>query len=484
MDFKLVYPAFFALAPVGVYCLASLWVRPKPAYLCASLVLFQTAVIPEIPALARQEIGLLLWVALLLAAFSRPKARVGGQLVVATLALTLVLSHYSTAYIAEIALLLLAISRLALRVIVRNVIQQRMAFGYVVVGTFVGAALLWNGPVTHSTGNLSALSETLSTQGLRVLPNKGSSIVDTWLNGTVARQVSPSEFFAETRTHYVPLRPWLLPYGPSVQLQFPAIPAAPPAQIGSLTFFAAPWRLLTTSIREVINVVFVLGVLAAVWHWLRRSRSDTDLVLLSTILLVVTSVVRISGSLSQAYNPERLALQTSFVLVIPAVGLAERVWPWFTRSNRRRVTMGFVAAILVGVLYGDSSGVVPSLVGSSPGNIQAQGEYRERFYTYAQDIAGAAWLGVRYKPDAAIYSDRYGVLKLEAYAGIQSGLFSDLTPATLDQRAYVFATTSNVQDGRARGAFGSDLSTYVYPLDFLMRYKSLIYSNGSAEVFN
>jgi uncharacterized membrane protein len=485
--FKIVYPVLFGLMPVGVYVLATRWLRPKTAFLGASLVVLQATLVPEIPALARQEIGLLLFIALLLVAFTPGLPRRRSQLLLLVLAIGLVLSHYSSGYITVLALVGITVLRWGFlafgRLRRRSGPRSKPVFALLVVVAMAAASYTWNGPVTHSTGNVASFGTTLATQGVQILPNKGSSLLQTWLGGNVTQQVPPEQFFADAASKYGPLRTWLIPYGQGAQDNFPAVASSAPSAPGLLPSAATPWGGVVTTSRQLVNLGFVVGAVLLLVR-LRRRRTDLDLGLLVVVLLGVTALARVSSSFANAYNPERLALQTSCVLVVGLGVLLESLQAKLSRRATGRAAVATGGMALLFLAYFDSSGLVPTLTGAAPGNLQTQGEYHERFYTTAQDMAAARWLGDNRKKDAPIFTDRYGMLTLLADSGVTDGIFSDLTPKTLDQRAYVFAPSRNIVDGRARGAIGNELSTYVYPTAFLNRYKSLIYSTGTSEVFN
>ena len=75
-------------------------------------------------------------------------------------------------------------------------------------------------------------------------------------------------------------------------------------------------------------------------------------------------------------------------------------------------------------------------------------------------------------------------LPLIAMTGIGRGLMLDVTPMTLDQHAWVYASTTNVVDGRGRAQFNGDDVVYVFPSRFLRDNYNLVYADGSSEVFH
>ena len=68
--------------------------------------------------------------------------------------------------------------------------------------------------------------------------------------------------------------------------------------------------------------------------------------------------------------------------------------------------------------------------------------------------------------------------------GISTGLLLDLTPQTLNQHAWVYASRSNVVDGRAFASYNNHFASYVFPTPFLNANYDLVYTDGSSEVYH
>ena len=68
--------------------------------------------------------------------------------------------------------------------------------------------------------------------------------------------------------------------------------------------------------------------------------------------------------------------------------------------------------------------------------------------------------------------------------GISSGLLFDVTPETLSNHAWVYASRTNVIEGQAHASFNDHSVTYVYPANFLDPNYNLVYTDGSSEVYH
>jgi uncharacterized membrane protein len=105
--FKLLYPLIFSFAPVGMYYMVKGLANENIAFLSALVFIVQPSFILEMPMLARQEIGIVFLVLLFSVLFSNrlPEGKKATLLVVYYF--SLVVSLYSTTYIAMFSFLML-----------------------------------------------------------------------------------------------------------------------------------------------------------------------------------------------------------------------------------------------------------------------------------------------------------------------------------------------------------------------------------------
>ena len=97
--FKVVYPVISALIPVAVFYLARRILSSRWAFAAGALIITQSGFGQEIPAIARQEIALALFTALVAAMLeTKMRWRIQWPLML-SFALTMVVSHYTTTYV-------------------------------------------------------------------------------------------------------------------------------------------------------------------------------------------------------------------------------------------------------------------------------------------------------------------------------------------------------------------------------------------------
>jgi uncharacterized membrane protein len=142
-------------------------------------------------------------------------------------------------------------------------------------------------------------------------------------------------------------------------------------------------------------------------------------------------------------------------------------------------------ALALAVIYVYASGLTGALFGGgTAANLANSGEDAERYIVTVPDVAAADWVVQHTGSDQLVYADRYGALTLFAQNANSNRLLTDVTPETLDLKSWVYATSVNLLQHRARQNFEDHLVTYVFPASFLNSHFGVVYTNGSSEVFH
>lgn len=477
---KVVYPMIYALFPVAIFDLARKMLSARLAFVAAAFTISQNA-FTEIVSVARQEIALVLFAALVTSMLDARIPRRSQWCLVILLALTMDLSHYSTTYVAITLIGLTLPLQWALSWF-REIPRITGAIAIAFIATLAGA-VIWYVPVTQSDSHLLQVTQTVQEQGLNFLPNRASdgSLLSAYLQGNTEKPIGAVQYEQLVHKYYVGTKPNVIPLRDADSAQYAlrdsAIPE-PPVK-WHLGYNALSISLLI--IEQLANVLAALGALAMV---LRRKASlivrQTGLLALVTTLLL--TLIRFSGTLAIAYGQERAQLQG---LLLLAISLC---WMTQGRARLRRARQApvlTVTAVCLAVILLNTTYLVGTVLGGTrSANLANSGAAFEYFDTTAPELASAQWLGEAVEPGQLVYADEYGQLPLVAMTGIQNGLLLDLTPQTLNQSAWVYASRTNVTDGRAFAFYGDRFASYVFPADFLNTNYDLMYTDGSSEVFH
>ncbi len=478
--FKVVYPMIFALFPVAIFGLARKILARPWAFIAAAFTIGQYA-FTELATLARQEIALVLFAALIAAMLDSRIRRGPRWRLAALLGVALALSHYSTTYLAITLLGLLLPLQFGLSWI-RRVPRVTGAIAVAFAATLAGA-VIWYGPVTHSESHLVQVAQTVGTQGLDILPNRvpGSSLLSAYLQGNSRTTINADVYARRIAAYYKRARPYVhtleVAKGPRYQLQNTSVPDAP-------IRWQAGYAAVTLSLLIIEQLANLLAAVGALLMVLRRKASllTRQIGLAALAATFLLTVIRFSGTLAAAYGQERAQLQ-ALVLVGVAMcwtfqALAGLRRHWQTRI--RVLASGCLAVVFVNTVY-----LVGAVLGGATSvNLTNSGPVFEYFYVTAPEIASAHWLGSRFRVGDLVYVDEYGQVPLSAGATIPEGLMTDLTPRTLAAHAWVYASRANVRNDRAFALYNNNLATYKFPGGFLNANYNMVYTNGSSEVFH
>jgi uncharacterized membrane protein len=477
--FKVVYPAIYAVFPVAIFDLARRVLSLRWAFVAATFTLGQYA-FTEIVSVARQEIALVLFVALIAAMLDTRMPRRSQWALVAMLSVGMTLSHYSTTYVA-ITIIGLTIPLQWATSWFREIPRITGAVATAFVAALAGA-VIWYVPVTHSDSHLLQVAQTVEAQGFDLLPNRppGGGFLAAYLQGNTKTTIKAARYQTLIASYYERHDPFIKALNdaslPQYALRNSAVPV-PPVE-WHLGYSAIGLSLLV--IEQLANVLAAVGALLMV---VRRKASviTRQVGLLAVVATLLLTAIRFSGTLAVAYGQERAQLQG---LVVLAIALCWALQGLGRMQKSRQAVAAVAAACLAVILVNTTYLVGAVLGGGTSANLANNGAAFERFYTTAPELAAAGWLGGHVRPGQLVYADEYGQLPLVAVTGAQQGLILDLTPQTLHQHAWVYASRVNVINGRAFGLYNNQLATYAFPSGFLDANYDLVYTDGSSEVFH
>ncbi|HTW12578.1 MAG TPA: hypothetical protein VME01_07540 [Solirubrobacteraceae bacterium] len=474
--FKALYPILTALIPLSIFFVGERFLSRRFAAGAAVLLIVQSYFFQLLPELARQEIALVFFAALL-AVLSDLKLRRWPQCAL-TLAMCagLISSHYSSTY--------LAIPVVILAFLVNAALSRWRRVRFICVPllcaaiALTGGAVLWYGVVTHSASNLTSFVTTLQDQGLNLLPESGGGVVNSYLNGNNTKSVTAAQLEQAAVKAYRAQAPYIRPLAAASQPQYALRAAAvryPPTRAPTA---ARGVTAFVTIFNELMLLLVALGPIVMVLAR-RTSAQVMRIGVLAVGTLAFLAFIRFSGTAAAEYNQTRALLQSLIILALPAAWLGERLW---ALTRRLRGAVWVVLALGASLMFASQTGATAlALGGGTSLNLSSSGEDYERFYMTPAELSGATWANAASR-ESILYSDRYGQLRLSAASGRYA--LNYLMPETIDHYAWVYASRTNVQLHRARAQVGNVSGIYAWPGAFLNRYFNIVYDNGDSEVFH
>jgi hypothetical protein len=501
--FKGFYPLLLAAVPPLTYGFARRWVPARPAMIATVYLIVLSQFAQQLSSIARQEVALFYFVLLFVVLFDAGvRTRKRTMVAIAVLG-AMVVSHYTTSYISVIVLattwVAFGVVRLVRRVHAGSW-SSRPVINLPLVLSGIAMILIWDVGLTASTGNASMFMTAFEQQGPDILPHFGGSILHAWLDGNVAQAISPSSFYRLAKHVSLTSQPWLNHYAAALTARYPAA-SAPVQPRDGLGHGAALNGLsqASTAMAELFLLIVVVGTAVAL---LRRRRSPVpfavfynrtraqiqasmrrfrsgvplEVAVLELAVLGFLALIRVSGTLAVFYNQSRAQIQAGIVL---SVGFAVAM-KWLISRIGALATVGAAVGLLLVGVY--STGLADQLGNGGSVLFDNSGAGYNAFYMTDQETAASKWLVNTAGPKPLIWTDEYGQLRIWAGTSYTGGPLTDLTPATIDQGAWVFATGYNIS-GWAYGSIDDKTATYQFPTNFLEHAKNLVYSSPGARVY-
>ncbi|GAA0540344.1 hypothetical protein GCM10010172_22000 [Paractinoplanes ferrugineus] len=471
--FKAVFPLLFALTPVLVYRSVRNVASQAIALLSAMYFMAFPTFFTDMTFMARQEIAFLLLGCVMVVITDAARPLRARRPLVLVLLLGIVLSHYSTTYLVLVTFgIALGIDyggRLVRRVRSRPPTGTTGFVTWWMIALVAVGAVAWTGPATDTGGQVRVTVAATVGNLLGKSSATGSSDTRYSLFGGAAvsaeQRLRDYVAFTEQQTGAERASGALLP--------LPVLAGHPmsvvPESAMPLTGFGALLDrigvnvpgfngLVRQAAAGVLQLLLLVGLVAATFARRRTFRAPPDQIRLTTGALVLLGVLTVLPQLSVDYGVLR-AFQQGLIFFAPFVAAAS-VWSFRWTTTRLSVRLAFG---LVMALFLDLTGVVPTLLGGYPAQLQLanSGQYYDIYYVHPEDRSAARWLGER--TSATDVRDTF--------------------PTLVRTDSYVLLSYATVHKGEATAFYRGDAMTYRYPFGVLDATKNKIYSSDGAAIY-
>lgn len=452
------------------------------AYLAGLFFIAQAQFIFQFPGLLRQQVALLFF-GLLFVAITETRFSLRQKNAFALLFGTgMVLSHYSTAYIAIVLLALLLLARpfsaaiqtrMAQRSLaIRDAGKPHMQFSAFLVPVLLLVTFLWYGQLLQATGGIVqkvTVSVTNLNEAFRE-DSRSEFLVDALGLNNFARDPAKLQSVYDAQS-----KPYA--YQPAAEEYTPEVRTSNSAHINS----AAANAFYTFSHKVVpllLNALLLTGILATVALFLLKGRY-TDEALTGVACGIIFLLILILPGLSQAYNIDRL-YQQLLLLIGPAAIFA------LASIAKRLPRLGVTAlpALAIAVFMVCTTGLSDQLAFKfSNINLTNDGEVYDHYYVKDGEVAALAWANGNIGT-TTMRLDRYAVLPATAFTTIDKDqLRQGVMPTEIGQGDYVYAGNVNLHKELAFGYYQNRVFTFNFPDDYLDRNKDIVYANGHSRIY-
>jgi uncharacterized membrane protein/glycosyltransferase involved in cell wall biosynthesis len=467
--FKYFYQVVFALTAVLTYQVGRRFVDRRLAFLAALLYAAQTQFIGSMPAIARQEIGLLFFGLIVYLLLDRVKVTRLRAALLGVLGLGMVLTHYSTAYLAimifaAVAALLFTARQLPVRIPKLKFPKIKTSLSARTISLFAAALLvmstLWYTVINDNSTNATGTAKAALHVPTHLFPDLRSSKSQLLLGGN--QDSANSENVAK--------------YAHAQELTVTLKPTSVPKLRTGNALLAAAANLGRDVVSIILKLLLPLSpILLLLWKKTRKDSGDIAFVGLGSVAVFVAVIVL--PALAISYNLQRVYQQ--ILIVLGVTGL----WAlWQLLPVGRRLKTVAVAAFVIGFfVLSPGSGLVNQLSGGSDARVSYNntGEEYAKYYVRESDVLGAKWLAEHCAGQAA-WADRYATLRVTAYAGVPyDSIRSDIFNG---KKGCLYLDYANVHDSLFYTTYKKAPLRFSTAEASFSQY-NLVYSNGSSKVY-
>jgi len=491
--YKFIFQLFFALIAPVMYTTLRFFTGRRLAFLAVLVFMTFPAFLTDITMLNRQETALLCFALAVLAGLDNQLSTRHRSLLSIAFLTAMVLSHYSTSYIAAATLVLMFGANLLTNILARifrskwpRKIQPIYIFSWPVIAITVVILVTWGGLATQTSGNISRTLQSI-VHGLPTLlqstassdysrtgqTNSSDTLLKSYLaESTDSRSFPAADYYPATLTSRYAIKTDSDTVSPLSQpLQQHGVAANTVYQA-----FDKSRQLYGLLIEGLIGLGVV--VILLVRRWRQRLTGQYRGLILASLAIIAIQVVVPASFIN--YGLLRVIQQSLLVLALPLIlscywslGLIRIPRTWRIRI----IATGFVLVYLLmsGFMSALTGGYKPVLALSN------SGFYYDAYYTHQAEISSDQWLHNATPKGSRVYSDEFARRRMITYAGIFSR--PTLAPGAIPTDSYVYLSDDNVTNGSIPLYYHGALLYYAVPYDFLNANKNLVYTSQDVKIY-
>jgi uncharacterized membrane protein/glycosyltransferase involved in cell wall biosynthesis len=488
--FKVIFQLFFALIAPIMYDTLSKYVSVRKALLATITFMFFPTFFTDMMMLNRQEAALLFFALSLYVGLDHALGRQVRSVLCFLLLVGMVLSHYSTSYVA-IAVMLVSFGvalawQAAMFVLRRERIPLLKDLSKVYRPTVILAAMvvlvIWGSVITQTSTNIySTLGQIQIAIAQKVHGSSGLKKSAPVVQSSVAHfaAVSQAARRLSASSYYPPQTVAAYPVGIASERISPAAPVL--TRFGlSTDVLANIYTQIKGAYAILIEGLIMLSLGLAVLLKKRWDELPSSYICLGIACVALIGLQVYLPSSAINYGLTRLIQQSLLILALPIVFVSIRLLKLLRIPEH--VAEGIFALGLVSFFI-VLTGLIPTLTGGfRPAlALSNDGLYYQAYYTHQEEVVAAQWLRTDTPVGSRVYSDEFMRRKLIAYGGVFSQ--PTLVPGAIPIDSYTLLDYSNVLFDQVPAYDGSVVIYYKPPAVFLTNTKNLLYVSDHIRIY-
>lgn len=488
---KLFFPLMFMFVPLIVYLISKKYFNEIICFLASFFFMSQQVYINWNAIPTRQEIAFLFFGLMLLVLFSKEINKNIKTILFIMFGFSMIVSHYSTAYIA-LAIFLFAY---ILTLIYRGHEHRKIKKGKIhpddktefhLTGILVLLLLifgfLWYTQVTDTADGLINFSkESFSNLGNMFSEDvqmQGQSPLEQFniFNKQINYNDVLKDYTEEVTTKYNQTNS----YDTSKYANYRATLRASksiPYKIDSNIILIISY--LKEFLKILIGKIFIIMGVVFLFFLLKKDKIHLQYLTIILACFFVLFLMIILPFTTISYDLARTYQQILIILSIPAVFGVLLIFK-FIKEKKKILLVTFMLIIYFLFL----SGFIGQFTGGLDTSMRLNnfgGEYNH-FFSHNSEIFSGTWLKNNNNSNVKVYVDNRGDTKLFLSTN-QLRLIKDVLPSIIEDKSYVYSSYANTKEQITFKSFRGNILPFNFPTEFLNENKNKIYANGGSEVF-
>lgn len=487
--FKIIYQFLFAITPVIAYLIANKFYSKRTSYFAAIYLISHPIFIQPMTALMRQEIAFIFISLLFLTLMNKSLSGFHRSILFIICSLSLIISHYSTTYIALFLLSLIYLIRFPLEKsgIIKNfrnrmVIKSKTVLSFKLLILFLLCTFFWNVQLTRSSDNIVfVIGETFQNmknifkEELRSnevfgylsvnnkIPSLGQEKVNTYLNKlALNHNTEDTNYYNSVR--YKDYQGILI----NDSFIAPKIPYQTSIKINTII----------NIIKSLTKILIVPGFIYFIYLFIKKSVISLEYFLLITISIGMIVMIIVIPNISLRYNIDRLYLQVMFFVSPILVSGLSRLLVFLNKNYKF-----FIISAIISLYFLTNTNIQSYFTGGFiPLTLNNSGDDYNKFYTHESEISATKWLSIYRHPGYYIEADPLASLRFQAFSDIQQTKQSIL-PEVINPKSYVYTSYTNNKKGLTWIMIEGNSLSIESPNNFLASEKAIIYNNNSVKIY-
>jgi uncharacterized membrane protein len=494
--FKLNIPIIFSIVPVGIYLLLKNYLNNRLSFIPVFFFISQLPFIGGISIPIRQEIAFIFFILIILILFDKQIPLNLRKIFFIIFGFSMIVSHYSTAYVAIILFLFVYLTNLIFKKKEKSNLPITLKLEN--MGVIRGISLLilllftlfWYSQLTDTTENVAnffkqtfqnmgkIFTEEVRDEELNL--NSQFNIFYTPENPSQTLQDYNKELVLKYANHsnmnlYSPedYKDYLLKLSYSDYL---------PLKVNRSISF--PIYLFEEIIKKLMKIFILIGAFYLLFFKPKNKNINKEYLSLIIGGIVLIFFIFFLPYASLNYDLDRLYQQSLVLLGLPLIFGGLLIFKFIKNINNRIIIIFII--FLLYFLF--NSGFIGQIIGGGDSSIKINnfGRGYDEFYVHQVEINSAIWFENNYNEKSLIYVDRRAIYKLWLNLNpliLKSNIIKNLFPPVIDKYSYVYSSYTNTIEEKVFLDYKKGRIMYNFPTQFLNKNKNKIYNSGGSEIF-